>query len=127
MFSPIPLFIEVIRGGNTTKLPNLTFPSLAIMQLGWGIYGFLVSNTAIYNSSMMQLVAYTIYSTLSFFLKKEARKIIILYGILIVLGLIYQGTPAVILGTIACGAQLISSSTNLELIVRILFFMIKNC
>ena len=120
MFSPIPLFIDVIRTKNISKLPNLAYPAMAIMQLGWSIYGLIIENGAIFRASSMQMVASVFYATLAFILRKQALKILYFYLILAGLTVIYSQTPAVILGTLACIIQLISSSTNLELIVRFL-------
>ena len=122
MLSPIPLFNDVLKSGKVEKLPNMQFPAMAVMQLGWTIYGLLVENQAIFRASGMALICQIIYSTLAFILQGRRGNILVLYPLLIALTLIYRETSPLILGTLVSVVQMLSSATNLELLVIFFFF-----
>ena len=117
LFSPLPILLEAIRTKNNSKIPNLAYPSMAIMQLGWTMYGILIANPSIFRASAVSMIAQIIYATLGFVLKKQYFRIFILYAILLTLTMVYRQTPAPVLATLVCIVQLVSSSTNLELLV----------
>ena len=119
MFSPIPLFMEVIKTGNTKKIPNFAFQSASIMLLGWVSYAYVINNMELLKASSMSLIALTLYATLAYILKKEIIKLFIFYVVLAVLAVVYTNIPPSFLGTISAVSQVAAASANLELIVKI--------
>lgn len=122
LFSPIPLFLEVFKTKQYTKLPNLSYQAVAIMQLGFTIYGILINDSPVYYASGLGLIANFIYGTMCFILKKEFTKLVLFYSILVVLTLVYRDLSTNVLGVVACFIQMMSSSTHWEFIVNYLFY-----
>lgn len=118
MFSPIPLFLEVIKTGNTKKIPNFAFQSASIMLLGWVAYAYVINNMELLKASSMSLVALTLYASLAYVLKREYVKLLIFYVVLVALAFIYTSISPSILGTVSAVSQVAAASANLELIVR---------
>lgn len=115
MLSPIPFLYSSLLS-HPSRLPHVTYASVALMQMSWMIYGHCIRNKSLFFVAFSSMILHSIYFSLSVLAKHKIHYILMLLGVGLT-GAFFIEKLGETAGGVCCVVQVAASLTHLEFIV----------